>query len=153
MINNYFLGRITNITGSSRILTNEHGEKVAKEYVTFKIESADIPIDEMVKLFPSIQAIYEAFTPVSFTEIKFPGLIPMFTFSFYREFESKTDLFNNDNVAKFGMLLIDEMILKMYEQIPTFIFKLSFPVGFGSERELLSNLRNKIVFCLTNYNS
>ena len=146
MLGQKFLGMIASVTAAVKKDVTPEGEFVLQEIVKFKLESSSIDYDNLKEFYPEMVAMLTNIEPNPCTEMKFANQYANIKFSFLPEGEQDENFFNDGLESVYGKVTIDGITVKIKESIPLYVFEMSYPVGYGSIKDLFKNLKQKISF-------
>ena len=147
MLNKEYKGMITSVSAGVKTEKTEEGEPFKRGVVNFKLECNSFDYSDIQEHFPQANQVLNSIQPIPFKSITFD-----------KPFGNIKMLFNaEDNENLFGKIQEDtelkriticEITIKINQNIPNFILKMSFPLGYGSEKTIMNSLKQIIRFQL-----
>jgi len=145
-----FLGIITAVSAGIIDEVLVKGEKNKTEIVKFKIETADVDSDEMKNFYPEIITMIESISPCPASKIEFQKVFSNLALAIKPETAEELIPVIAES-SNFGRVKISKIVVSIKCDIPCYAFEMSFPVGYGSIKDMYSNYQKKIMFSLSEY--
>ena len=152
MLDEKFIGMISSVSAGIKTIKADDGTKMKIGAYKVKLESASIDYDSIAKFNPAISATLLNIQPIPFLSVNFgdQSTLNMMLRLFSEEDEdlqnrTAEEEINDDSDATFGNVMIKNLLVKVKENIPIFVFTLEIPMHYDG-KFLFRSLKSKISF-------
>jgi len=152
MLDEKFIGMISSVKAGIKTVKAEDGTKMKIGTYDVKLESASIDYDSIAKFNPNVSATLLNIQPIPFNSVNFGDQSTLnMQLNLFSEEEddinqkSVENELNHVSDASYGNVMIKNLLVKVKDNIPIFIFTLEIPMHYDG-KFLFRSLKSKISF-------